>query len=92
MENVNNSAKRFRYPFVAILFTLLATLAFLVTPLNIVSGLVFAISTGLGILFGYRSIKYKKFSDRLIGIICLLLAAFLAVITFLGYIFHWDTF
>ena len=92
MENDSNLTKRFRYPFVAILFAFLALLAFSITPTNIIPGLAFAISVGLGIFFGYKSIQHNKFSDRLIGIICLLITGFLAVITIFGYIFNWNIF
>ena len=92
MENDNNLTKRFRYPFIAILFTFFATLSFLMSPPKIISGLAFAISVGLGIFFSYKSIKYKKFSDRLIGIICLLITGFLATITILDYLFNWNIF
>lgn len=80
MKN-NGLTKRFRYPFVAILFTFLAFLSFAITPQNIVSGLAFSFFTGAGVFFAYKSVRHNKLSDRLIGIICILIISMLVIIT-----------
>jgi len=90
MKSDDNLTKRFSYPFVAILFTFFAVLSFLIVPTNTISGLAFAVSVGLGIFFSYKSIQYKKFSDRFIGVICFLITGFLAIITILSHFFNWD--
>jgi len=92
MKDDNNLTKRFRYPFVSIFFTFLAVLAFSITPPNVISGLSFAIFVGIGIFFSYKSIQYKKISDRPIGVICFLTTGFLVVLTVLGYLFNWNIF
>ena len=80
------SPKKFHYSFVALLFTFLAILSFCIVPLDVGTGLSFAVSTALGVFFSYKSIQKKEFSDKLVGAICfLMISCLLALFVFTLY-------
>lgn len=60
IEKNNNLSKQFRFSFMAIIFTFSAVFSFMICPGSIILRLIFAISTGIGIDLGYRSILQKN--------------------------------
>lgn len=56
-------------------------------PWDIKIAIVFAVSTGFGVIFSYRAIKQKRLSDKVVGWICLFITAVFVVLPVIGYFF-----
>ena len=84
IEKNNNSPKQFSYSFAAVIVTFFAVFSFSIVPENIVTGLVYAFSVGIGIDLGYRSILQKRISDKIIGLITLLINGFFIITSIIG--------
>ncbi len=85
VESKYDLPKRFHYSFATILFTFFAIFTFVLVPWNTIIGMTFAISVGLGIGFSYKSIRQRKLSDKIVGILCLVITGFLGIITVLDF-------
>ena len=57
----------------------------IIVPGDIVTGLLFAFSVGIGIDLGYRAILQKRISDKIIGLVALFINGSLLIITIIGF-------
>ena len=77
MKNNNDSQKKFRSPFFAIIFILaLFLIGIFFAPLGLIFCFLFAI---LAIFFSYKSVKMQRKSDKIVGIFCLAITCFFIV-------------
>jgi len=61
------------FSFWSAFFTWLSLFTFILSPMDILTGMFFAASTGVAVWFSYKSIKQKQFKARLAGTICMLI-------------------